>query len=122
MSIYQNNFLEIKQKTNHYILVFKETKHNIDNFIEKTCSMIDYSKKKGTKNVEITFHAKSVETLASLLKTKKNKLSYRHAQNIFFNFSKQISALEKQENGIISLDINDFIVIMKSNFLIHMIT
>jgi len=71
MSIYQNNFLEIKQKTNHYILVFKETKHNIDNFIEKTCSMIDYSKKKGTKNVEITFHAKSVETLASLLKTKK---------------------------------------------------
>ena len=111
MSIYQNKFLEIKKKTNHYVLVFKETEHNINNFIEKTCSMIDYSKKIGTKNIEITFHAKSVETLSSLLKTKKNKLSYRHAQNIFFNFSKQISALEKQQKGIVSLDINDFIVI-----------
>ena len=56
-------------------------------------------------NIQIQFDADSIETLPSLLKTKKKKLSYRHSELFFKNFLSQIKSLEKDGLGIVNLDL-----------------
>lgn len=115
MPIYQNNHIEIKKTNKQFTLVVKDTPINkeIKHFWSKTCDLIDIKKKKLNKHTQIIFDAHSIETLPSLLKTKKNKLSYRHAKLLFINFLLQMNSLEKEGYGIINLDLNDFIVVNK---------
>ena len=115
MPIYQNNNIEIHKKKEHFVLTIKDTPINKEakQFWEKTCNLIDFNKKKTGKQTKILFDAHSIETLPSLLKTKKYKLSYRHAKLLFINFLLQMNSLEKEGLGIINLDLNDFIVVNK---------
>jgi hypothetical protein len=115
MPIYQNNNIEIHKKKDIFALVIKDTLINKEtkHFWEKTCNLIDFNKKKTGKDTQILFDAYNIETLPSLLKSKKNKLSYRHAKLLFVNFLLQMNSLEKEGYGIINLDLNDFIVVNK---------
>ena len=112
MPIFQNKHIEISKKKDSFILNIKQTENNkkASRFWEKTSSLIDYQKK---TNIQIQFDADSIETLPSLLKTKKKKLSYRHCELLFKNFLSQIKSLEKDGLGIVNLDLNDFIIINK---------
>ena len=110
MPIYQNKHVEISKKKDSFILNIKQTENNKKamRFWEKTCSLMNCDKK---SNIKVEFNAHSIETLPSLLKTKKNKLSYRHSELLFKNFLQQIKSLEKDGLGIINLDLNDFVII-----------
>lgn len=114
MPIYQNNQIEINKQKNNFTLVIKKTKinHEIQHFWNKTSDIIGIEKS-SNQNKKFVFKAESIETLSSLLKTKKKKLSYRHGKILFINFLLQLNSLEKNGFGIVNLDLNDFIVINK---------
>jgi len=115
MSLFQNNNIEIHKKTHFFTLSIKDTPINkkTTHFWTKTCNLIDFNKKETGTHTQISFDAHNIETLSSLLKSKNNKLSYRHAKLLFINFLLQMDSLEKEGYGIINLDLNDFIVINK---------
>jgi len=115
MPIYENKNIEIQKKKDNFVLVIKDTPNNKEakHFWKKTCNLIDFNKKDNTKNIKIIFDAYSIETLPSLLKSKNDKISYRHGELLFLNFLKQIESLEKDGLGIINLDLNDFIIVNK---------
>jgi hypothetical protein len=115
MSIYQNNHIEIQKTKKQFTLVVKDTPINneVKHFWSKTFDLININKKNINKNTNILFTAHSIETLPSLLKSKNYKLSYRHAKILFINFLLQLTSLEKEGFCIISLDLNDFIIINK---------
>lgn len=114
MTIYQNNQIEINKQKDKFTLVIKKTEknHEVQQFWNKTSDIIKIDNS-SNGNKKLTFKADSIETLSSLLKTKKNKLSYRHGKILFINFLLQLNSLEKNGFGIINLDLNDFIVINK---------
>ena len=114
MHIYQNNQIEINKQKDHFTLVIKKTEinHELQNFWNKTSDIIKIDNS-SNGNKKFTFKADSIETLSSLLKTKKKKLSYRHGKILYINFLLQLNSLEKKGFGIINLDLNDFIVINK---------
>jgi hypothetical protein len=114
MPIYQNNQIEIDKLKDKFTLVIKKTEknHEIQHFWNKTSDIIEIDNS-SNGNKKFTFKAYSIETLSSLLKTKKNKISYRHGKILFINFLLQLNSLEKNGFGIINLDLNDFIVINK---------
>ena len=82
---------------------------------EKNKKYLQFVKKnlviKQEKKNSFTFKAKNVETLKSLLKQKKEKLSYYHCKLLFLDMAKTIEHLETLDLGIISLDLNDIIMV-----------
>lgn len=82
---------------------------------EKNKKYLQFVKKnlviKQEKNNSFTFKAKNVETLKSLLKQKKEKLSYYHCKLLFLDMAKTIEHLENLDLGIISLDLDDIIMV-----------
>lgn len=114
MPIYQNKQIEINKQKDKFTLVIKKTNinHEVQPFWNKTSDIIEIDNS-FDQNRKFTFKADSIETLSSLLKTKKKKLSYRHGKILFINFLLQLNSLEKNGFSIINLDLNDFIVINK---------
>lgn len=105
--VFKNNSCKIeKQKSRDFQLTFDgEKSKKYINFIKRNLDI-----KQNQKN-GFVFKAKNVKTLKTLLKQKKEKLSYEDCKLLFLNLSKTIQHLEDQNLGIISLDLDDIIMI-----------
>lgn len=82
---------------------------------EKNKKYLQFLKKnlvvKKEKKNNFVFKAKNVETLKSLLKQKKDKISYYHCKLLFLDMAKTIEYLETLDLGIISIDLDDIIMV-----------
>ncbi len=106
--LFENRSISISKNKANYTL---KVKHNISRrFWEKTFKMIG-NKRSGED--KITFYAHSIERLQDLLKKKNNMLSYHHMKLLFLNFREQLKELEKDDMGITSLDVSDFLIVNK---------
>ena len=105
--VFKNSLCKIeKQKSEEFQLTLDGEKNKkYLEFIKKNLIV-----KKEKKN-SFVFKAKNVVTLKSLLKQKKEKLSYYHCNLLFLDMVKTIEHLEQEDLGIISLDLDDIIMV-----------
>ena len=105
--VFKNSLCKIeKQSTDEFQLTLDGEKNKkYLQFVKKNLVI------KQEKKNSFVFKAKNVETLKSLLKQKKEKLSYYHCKLLFLDMAKTIEHLENIDLGIISLDLDDIIMV-----------
>lgn len=109
--VFKNSLCKIeKQKSEEFQLTLDGEKNKkYLQFIKKNLVI------KEEKKNSLIFKAKNVETLKSLLKQKKEKLSYYHCKLLFLDMAKTIEHLEHDDLGIISLDLDDIVMVEFQN-------
>ena len=109
--VFKNSLCKIeKQKSEEFQLTLDGEKNKkYLQFIKKNLVI------KEEKKNSLIFKAKNVETLKSLLKQKKEKLSYYHCKLLFLDMAKTIEHLEHDDLGIISLDLHDIVMVEFQN-------